>query len=35
MKNAAKLTKHWIQLLPVAAPSAICCTNMVENKVGL
>jgi len=34
VKNDAKLTKNWRQLLPAAAASAICCTNMVKNEVG-
>jgi len=35
VNNDAKLTKNWKQLLPAAAASAICCTKMVKNKVGL
>jgi len=35
VNNEAKLTKNWGQLLCSAAASAICCTNMVKNEVGM
>jgi len=31
VNNTAKSTKHWRQLVLVAAASAICCTNTVKK----